>query len=331
MKHTILALTLLLFTLAACQTPTVNKEATIESLSAELEANPHSLVLLENRKDLYIADGQKEKAIADLQHCINLAVDSSKYYVELADLFMEKGDVNNTLALLEKASKVAPKDANIWVKVSEIYLLYKKYQDVIKFANKALDVDPYNDQAFFIKGYAFKEGSDTTNAIANFRECLKNNPENINANIELGFLYSVKKDDLAITYFNNALKIDSTNMNANYNLGLFYQNNDYLNEAIEVYKEIIENDPSFAHSYFNIGYIYLELLNIPDMGADYFTQAIEKKADFFEAYYNRGLCYEEVGNVMQAIEDFKMALQISPNYDPAISSLNRVEKTINEK
>ncbi len=330
MKHTILALALLLFTLVACQTPATEKEVTIESISTDIEADPHNLLLLEKRKDLYIAAKQNEKAIGDLQHCINLAADSSKYYVELADLFMEKGDVNNTLALLEKASKVAPKDANIWVKVSEIYLIYKKYPDVIKFANKALEADSYNDRAFFVKAYAYKETNDTAKAIENFRECLKNNPQNTSANIELGFLFSLKKDKLAITYFKNALAIDSNNLNANYNLGLYYQNNDYLNEAIDVYKTMIENDPSFAHSYFNIGYIYLELLNIPDMGADYFTQAIAQKADFFEAYYNRGLCYEEVGNVIQAQEDFKMALKISPNYDPAISSLNRVEKTINE-
>ncbi len=331
MKYSIIFLAFLFFNLASCQNEDSTKVQSIENLSKDLEKNPHNLELLEKREALYTKQGSNELAITDLQHCINLAPDSTKYLIELADLFMKRGNVNNTLSLLEKASRIDPNNTEIWLKVSEIYLLYKKYNDVFKFANKALAIDPYNDKAYFIKGYAFKEAKDTLNAISNYQQCLKNNPDNKDANIELAFIYSALKDNLAITYYNNAIAIDSSEINTYYNLGLFYQNNDLLNEAISTYKIIIKIDPNFPNSYYNIGYIYLELLKVPDMASQYFTKAIEVKKDYKEAFFNRALCFEEVGNVLQAEADYKMALKIDPTYEMAIEALNRVETTINQK
>ena len=329
MKYSIILIFIALFSLASCQNGDGNATETIESLNIKLEKDPHNIALLQKRKSLFIEQNNTEKAIADLQHCINLAPDSANYYIELANLFMTEGNVNNTLALLEKASVLDPKNVDIWLQVSEIYLMYKKYNDVIKFANKALEIDPFSDKAFFIKGYAFKESDNTRMAIRNFQECLKNNPNNYNANIELGALFSKLNDELAITYYKNAIAIDSSDISSYYNLGLFYQNNDFLNEAISTYKQIIEKDSLFPNSYYNIGYIYLELLKISDMAVPYFSKAIKAKPDYKEAYFNRGLCFEEVGNVMQAQEDYKSSLKIDPDYRLAIDGLNRVEETIN--
>ena len=329
MKHSFIFLFLAFFSLVSCHNMGGDNVETIESLSTKLESDPHNISLLRKRVELYKTANNNDKAIADLQHCVNLAPDSASFYIELANLFMTEGNVNNTLALLEKASQIDPKNVDIWLQVSEIYLMYKKYSEVIKFANKALDIDPYSDKAFFIKGYAFKESGSTDIAIRNFQQCLKNNPNNYNANIELGAIYSKLKNELAITCYNNAIAIDSANINSYYNLGLFYQNNDFLNEAISTYKILIKKDSTFPNSYYNIGYIYLELLKINDMAASYFSKAIEAKPDYKEAYFNRGLSFEEVGNIMQAQQDYKSSLRIDPDYRLAIDGLNRVEESIN--
>jgi tetratricopeptide (TPR) repeat protein len=103
-----------------------------------------------------------------------------------------------------------------------------------------------------------------------------------------------------------------------------------LNEAIATYKEIIEMDSTFAESYFNIGYIYLELLKVNDMAVPYFTKAIKVKPQYKQAYYNRALAFEEVGNVMQAKEDYEAAIKIDPDYVAAILGLQRIEKALKE-
>jgi len=303
-----------------------DKISTISDLNSEIENNPTDLNLLEKRTEFYIQKSNLNNAITDLHRSIELAPDSIKYYMQLADVFMQLGQAQKSISILTKVTEIDNTYEDAWIKLGEIHLMYRKYQDVFDFANKALDANPYSDIAYFLKAYTYKEMKDTNMAIQSFQQCIKNNPQNYNANIELGILFMALKNPLAITYFKNAIVIDSIKIDAYYDLGLYYQNNDYLNEAIETYKEIIKINPKFPSSYYNIGYIYLELLNISDQAIPYFTKSILVKPDYYEAYYNRALAFEKLGDVFNAKKDYQEALRLKPNYDKAIEGLNRIEK-----
>jgi len=303
-----------------------DKITTISDLNTAIENNPNDLYLLEKRTEFYIQKSNLNNAITDLHKSIELAPDSIKYYMQLADIFMQLGQAQKSISVLTKVTKMDNTYEDAWIKLGEIHLMYRKYQDVFNFANKALDANPYSDIAYFLKAYTYKEMKDTNMAIQSFQQCIKNNPQNYNANIELGILFMSLKNPLAITYFKNAITIDSSKVDAYYDLGLYYQNNDYLNEAIDTYKKIIKINPKFPSSYYNIGYIYLELLNISDQAIPYFTKSILAKPDYYEAYYNRALAFEKLGDVFNAKKDYQEALRIKPNYDKAIEGLNRIEK-----
>ncbi len=325
-KFGYIILTLGLF-LAACNNDksTPKKALNIEELSLEIENNPDDVTLLTKRAELYNQKSNYDKAIADLQKAVNISPDSSSYYIIMADMFMKTGKAKNALGVLKKATTINPKSVDAWIKLGEIHLMFRKYQEVFDYANKALEVNPYSDIAYFLKAYTFKEMKDTNMAILNFQECLKNNPQNYNANIELGIIFMSLRNPLAITYFNNAIAIDSIKIDAYYDLGLYYQNNDMLNEAISTYKEITIINPQFPSSYYNIGYIYLELLNISDKAIPYFTKAIKANPNYAEAYYNRGLAYEKLGDINNAIIDYREALRLKTNYMKAIEGINRIE------
>ena len=210
--------------------------------------------------------------------------------------------------------------------MGEISLMVRKYEDVFDYANKMLQIDPYNAKAFFMRAYTYKEMGDTARAIENFRETVKYDPENYNAFVELGVVFSALGNPITIEYFQNAIAIDSTNEIAYYNLAMYYQNNDYLNEALDIYRDLIQMKPEFQYSYYNIGYIYMELLKVPDEAIPYFNQAILINPTYFEAFFNRGLCYEILGDVYRAQDDYNTALKINPNYDKAREGLNRVHE-----
>ncbi len=303
-----------------------NKKTTIETITKQIEANPEKLDLYIERAKLYEKKNHLNKALVDYQQAIKLAPDSIVYYMKMADLFLKSGKIKNTLGVLEKVTKIDPKNDIAWVKTGEIYLMFRKYPEVFKYANKALEVNPYSDKAFFLKAYAYKENGDTNRAIDNFQQCLKNNPQDYEANIELGILFMALKNNLAINYFQNAIALDSTKIDAYYDLGLFYQNNDMLNKAMATYKQINKINPKFPNSYYNIGYIYLQLLNISEESIPYFEKAIEANPNYAEAYFNLGLAYEKLGDVINAEHNYKEALKLKPNYEKAIESLNRVQK-----
>jgi len=321
-------LLMLVFTLSSCNNnaKVTTKPQNLEELTKAIDNNPNDLTLLSKRANLYFLNSKFDLAIADLQQAVNIAPDSITYYMRLADNFMKLGKVKNAMGVLKKVNNIDKDYTDAWLKLGEIHLMFRKYQDVFNYANKALEADPYSDMAYFLKAYTYKEMKDTNMAILNFQECLKNNPQNYNANIELGILFMSLKNPLSITYFKNAIAIDSSTVDAYYDLGLYYQNNDMLNEAINTYKQIEKVDPSFASSYYNIGYIYLELLNISDQAIPYFTKAINADPNYYKAVYNRGLAYEKLGDVINAKKDYREALRIMPNYVKAIESINRIEK-----
>lgn len=318
-----------LFVVYSCQTkgkPTQQQMNDVEYLSKEIDLHPKQLDLYVNRAELYSKNNDLNKALADYQQAINIAPDSIIYYMKMADLFLKIGQVKNTLAVLNKVTEIDPEYTEAWLKLGELHLMFKKYDEAFKFANKALEVNPYSDKAFFLKAYAYKENGDTNMAINNFLQCLKNNPENYEANIEIGILFFGLKNNLAINYFKNAIALDSVKIDAYYDLGLYYQNNDMLNESIATYKKIIKIHPEFPNSYYNIGYIYLELLNIANESIQFFEKAIVVKPDYYEAYFNLGLAHEKLGDVINAEQNYKSALSINPNYNKAIEALNRVQK-----
>ncbi len=302
----------------------------IEELSKNIQSNPNKLELYIERANLYIQKNNINNAIIDYQKAISIAPDSITYYMKIADLFLQQGQIKNTLDILNKVTKVNPNYTQAWIKIGEIHLMFKKYPEVFKYANKALEIDPYNDKAFFLKAYAYKENADTNKAIDNFQQCLKFNPNNYEANVELGILFMGLKNKLAINYFENAISLDSSKILAYYDLGLFYQDNDMLNEAMATYKKLNKIDPSFPNSYYNIGYIYLQILNISEESIPYFTKAIEVKPDYYQAYFNLGLAHEKLGDILNAEKNYKEALRINPNYNHAITALNRVQEIINK-
>jgi tetratricopeptide (TPR) repeat protein len=298
----------------------------IEAAQKKIQDDPDNADLHFQLAQLYQAKKDPNNAIISLQKAIEIEPEQIPYYLLMADLYMELGQLKNTMVTLQQASVIDGQNTDIMLKTAEIYFMFKKYTETFEFVNKALEIEPHNDRAFFLRGHTYKEMGDTARAIKNFMDCINNNPQNFNANLELGILFAANHDRLAIDYYGNAMKIDSTRIEPYYNLGMFYQEHQMENEAIAIYKLLIDFAPEFEHAPYNIGYIMLEVLQLPDEALPYFTQAIEINPNYYQAYFNRGLCYEMLGNIAMARQEYTVALKLKTNYQNAIEALNRLDR-----
>jgi tetratricopeptide (TPR) repeat protein len=323
----------LLLVFASCNnSKTVDPNLTpVEKITKQIEENPDEAGLYIQRADLYEKTQKLAKAIEDVQKAIQLDSKNYGYYLKLADLFLATNQIQGCINTLNLVLANDPENVDANLKMAELNLMFKRYTHTIESANNALEADPYNAKAFFIKGFALKEYGDTAKAITNFMNAVKYNPDYYEAYVELGNLFREKKDPVAVTYYRNAINVKPQNTDAYYNLGMYYQQNDMLNEAQDAYKKIIEIDPSFPYSYFNIGYILLEISRTPDEAAPYFANAIKYKPDYYEAHFNLGLCFEEMGDVTKARHCYENALKYSNNYMKAIEGLNRLDNIMNRK
>jgi tetratricopeptide (TPR) repeat protein len=149
--------------------------------------------------------------------------------------------------------------------------------------------------------------------------------------MELGLLFSIRNNRLAVDYFENALKLNPKSIEALYGLGMFYQGNGETHKAIMEYDSILRIDPKYKMAHFNIGYIYLVYIRDYKKAVEYFTDAISCDSKYAEAFYNRGYTYELMGDMQNAKKDYNNALKIRTNYQKPIDGLNRIDKHIGVK
>jgi len=115
------------------------------------------------------------------------------------------------------------------------------------------------------------------------------------AYIQLGEIYSIRKNSLAVDYLKNALKIQPKSKEALYMLGMFYQENDQYDQAIETYMILVKRIQPSKEAPYNIGYIYLVYLKDFPNAVTWFRTHLGRDPGYIEAYYNRGLAYEYMG------------------------------------
>ncbi len=108
----------------------------------------------------------------------------------------------------------------------------------------------------------------------------------------------------AIESFKQAVKINPDDADAHYNLGAAYSKSGKYQEAIESYKQVIRIDPDGALAHTNLGVVYAE-----------------SGTDIAEVHYNLGLAYGKSGMHKEAIESFKQAIRIDPDFAWAHNNL----------
>jgi tetratricopeptide (TPR) repeat protein len=241
-------------------------------------------------------------------------------------VYFAQGKARNCTQAIEKALALDPKNVDADLKYAELKMYFKEYTKTFDYIDKALAIDKLNAKAYFMKGVAYKLTGDTVKAVSCFRTTIDQDPDYYHAYMELGLLYSLKNNSLAVDYFENALKLNPKSTEARYGLGMFYQGNGELKEAITEYDSIIHIDPKYKMAHFNIGYIQLVYLKDYKKAIEYFTDAISCDPKYAEAYYNRGYSYELMGNYQNAKDDYHKALEVRTNYQKPIDGLNRIDK-----
>ena len=298
----------------------------LKALNEKIKLNPKDGELFNQRAGIYLQLNNIDSAFRDINNALMIDSTSANFLSTLSDVYMAAGMAQNALAALDKALLFEPENINALLKKAELHLYFEQYGKTLELTEKAIKIDNVNPKAYFIRGMTFKLKGDTANAIKNIQKTVEQDQEYYNAYIQLGLLYAAKHNKLAVEYYNDALNIDPKSIEAFYGLGMYYQENGFLNEALSAYTNLLSIDSTNKNAYFNMGYIHLVELKMYREGIKYFNKAIKFALDYYEAYYNRGYCYELLGDILNARNDYKKALEIKNNYEMAIEGLNRIDK-----
>lgn len=262
-------------------------------------------------------------AINDFKKAAQLDSNESIYFSAVGNLLFDHKDVTGSIEWLQKAIKLNPKDPVAHLKIAKMFVYIQEYQKAFAEINLVLRENAYIPEAYFLKGIIYRDLKDTSKSISSFQAAINVAPDYRDAAIELGQLYSAKRDPIALKYFDNAFRLDTTDVLPLYARGMYYQQQNDYEKAKAEYKNCIFHDNQYANAYFNIGWILMQQDSL-DKAWRHYDLVTKIAPNNPDAYYNRGLCSEMMHKKQDAINDYKQALVFNDHYKEAIDGLKRL-------
>lgn len=295
--------------------PTTGNPA-IDGLTTAIAQQPNNPHLYAQRAEQFYNNEGYDEAISDLDKALSIDSTNVDYLHLLADVYLDYYQSYQAMHTMIKAATLYPKRIPTLLKLSEFQLILKQYDKSINTINEILKIEPLNAEAFFMLGLNFKEQGDKDRAIGSFQTAVENDPDLVDAWIQLGQLHAEKESNLARHFFQNAVMVAPENIQALHALAEYQHFTNQLPTAIETYRKINVLDPSYSESFFNTGIIYLEMDSL-NQAHNHFNMAIQTSPTYILAYYYRGLTQEMMGNEIAAKEDYQNALNLNPNFERA--------------
>jgi len=299
----------------------------IISLNNKIEAEPLNASLFFRRANIYKAIGKDSLAFVDLLNTVKIDSTQARYFSAIGDFLFEKKDISASVKWFQKAISIDPNDEVSHLKMANLFLYTQKYEKAFVEINTVLKRNVYNAEAYFLKGMCYKDMKEIDKAISSFQTAVQTEPKYYDGFMQLGLLYTQKKNPLALQYFDNAIRLDSLNFEGHYAKAMFHQTQGQYAEAKKVFKEGIGVYKTLAEAYYNIGWMLLHQDSAAKAKRE-FERVLAYDQDNAKAYFNRGLCNEILEKYKEAKEDYEQALIFDPEFDLPTTALARVKKKL---
>ncbi|MGA1825002.1 MAG: tetratricopeptide repeat protein [bacterium] len=255
---------------------------------------------------------------------------------ELKNLYKEKGDIARLMEerLEEMKERSSSKkidtstrkalDTDTKRKLESLGYIWTAATD-IDFTHIGHDYPDPKDMVIILTylntGTYYYTHGDYDSAMAEFRKCLRVNPDDVFTHFVMGFLYNKQgQHDMAVKEFNEALRIDPLYINAYIDLGTVYSDMREYDKALEMFNEALKINPDYVEAYQNMGILY-GIIHEYDKAIESYEEAISRDSYFTEAYNNLGAVYMAQHEYKTAKKYFAIALEIDPLFIDAYNKL----------
>ena len=276
--------------------------------------------LEESLKQL-IQDRQKTKELEDLKQQLVTAT------TELERL--KKESANNQYSSNSGEEKIHNQNSqkynteiNTLISVDYLFNAEQKlssnnFTGALEDYNKAIDINPLNEKAYYNRGITKYALQDYDGAIEDYTKAIKLNAKNENTFNNRGSAKSkLQNYSGALDDFERSIKINPNNPHSYFNRGnLKYGRKDYRGAFID-YNKAIQLNPRYDDAYNNRGNLRTDLQEYKLAISDY-NQALAINPNNSKAYHNRGVAKSKLHNYTGAIIDYNQAILINSKYADA--------------
>jgi tetratricopeptide (TPR) repeat protein len=273
----------------------------------------------------------------------------------LADLEGKEDDVEANFAMAEKYLDryETEKSVPYFKKVLELdpddthgHKVEASYQVALNAARANQDVEPLKafiatapDEKYLVNSYStlamvYQRKKETDNLVATWDEALEKLPDNARVNyMYASAIFRAQVEDhypKALELNARAVELDpEMERSAKYNLITYYTNTRQTDKLIETFEGLVAENPESG----GVKYSYAATINSQkieshyDRGIEMARMSLEINDQAISSWYVLAQLYEKKGEKEAAIEAVKKALEIRPDYKPAMAFLEKLEET----
>lgn len=230
----------------------------------------------------------------------------------LTNLYTTTAAFEKAAETLNRMIEVDPEVVSTYISLAQVHYIMEKYDDMTAPCQKALELQPENEEAELLLAKSANKKGDIFQAIAFATKAIQKKEDYTDALLLrseiLGKMNQFKE---ALADIDAIMAYDPENESAAIaKAGLIGAQGD-MQEAITLYNQVIATDPFNMEAYIGKANLYLNN-NEADKAIEVLNDAIELSPDYAQAYKERGRAKLVAGDKEGATEDVKKALELNP-------------------
>ncbi|MCB9057730.1 MAG: tetratricopeptide repeat protein [Calditrichae bacterium] len=309
-------------------------EPAIEYFEEAIEDDSQFWEAYYNLGVLYFNDNKYKKALSIFDKLIKETPHFYKPYFGRGIIFEDQKNYTGALSDFKKVIEINPNDFRACLRLARVSRLVKNFDDARTYLdmvkNLSADYAPY----YFENGNLLVDLGKPNVAIDQYRKAIELDPENITYHQGLGeAYYRARVYYNALYEFNEILKKQPNDPNANFMLGITIYKQAVLEEIIDAFLDILnetgEDSPERSEKIQRkIKVDSLKQQKVYTQMVDAFSKAAAARSDFMQAKFNLALTYLEMEKFDKAEKYFLETQAIAPDLIQAYTKLAEVyEKT----
>ncbi len=187
-----------------------------------------------------------------------------------------------------------------------------RYQEASNSFAKAVIKNAQDPLGYLLLGASLYWAGKVDDAVSEYKEALRLDPNNAMANQLLGIAAGWKGDiPAAQDYFLTANRLDPNKADTHMNLGSTYAVQNQLEKALEHFRRASELAPREPLYHYQLGTLY-EMLGRDTQAEESFKKALHYFPSYEDAQLSLGALYESMDRLQDALKFYKKAVKTKP-------------------
>ena len=231
------------------------------------------------------------------------------------EIYVFEGELNKAALLLKRIERLEPNNEEVFIQKATINSKNGLHKDAIINLQKALSFTDDKVDVWSLLGMEYLYLDDFENARLNFENCIKVDIEDYSALYNVVYCFDMEKEhEQAIVYLNNYIDKNPYCEVAWHQLGRQYFILEMYNEALSAFDYAVLIDESFIGGYLEKAKTLEELKRYQEAIDNYLITLELDDATAF-AYVRIGECNERIGKLDTAVSYYKKAVHEDPLLD----------------